>query len=253
MIKKFLRPLINLLARAYIFWHKPKIIAITGNVGKTSTKEATRAVLSKLPLKIRASVGNLNNEWGVPLSIIGGWDDVYYREGGSNTFWIKVLISGIFKLFFPNYPDVLVLEFGADKPGDIKKLSKFFKPTIAVVTAVGETPVHVEFFASPKAVAQEKSKLVESLKTGGSAVLNFDDLSVLEMKDKTKEQALTFGFGEGADVRIVNFDLRISESRIPEGISFKLSHKESFVPVKIDNALGRGTAFSPPKSEKHTS
>src|SRR3989338_10783104 len=143
MIKKFLRPLINLLARAYIFWHKPKIIAITGNVGKTSAKEATRAVLSKLPLKIRASVGKLNNEWGVPLSIIGGWDDVYYREGGSNTFWIKVLISGIFKLFFLNYPDVLVLEFGADKPGDIKKLSKFFKQTIAVVTVLGETPVHV--------------------------------------------------------------------------------------------------------------
>ncbi len=73
------------------------------------------------------------------------------------------------------YPDILVLEYGADKPGDIKYLLKLARPTIGAITAVGDIPVHVEFYAGPDDVAREKGRLIESLNSTGFAVLNYDD------------------------------------------------------------------------------
>ncbi|MBI2676954.1 MAG: UDP-N-acetylmuramoyl-tripeptide--D-alanyl-D-alanine ligase [Candidatus Yanofskybacteria bacterium] len=245
MMKYFLAKILTLLAWAYVKRYKPQVIAITGNVGKTSTKEAVAAVL-RGHKKIRVSGGNLNNEIGVPLTILGDWAERYYDQGGTTVFWLKVLRNSFFGLFAydKNYPEVLIMEYGADRPGDIANLARNFKPNLAVVTAVGEVPVHVEYFSDASEVAAEKSKLVESLAVGDFAVLNFDDEAVLGMKQKTKAKVLTFGFGEGADVKISNFDFRIGINNEPLGVGFKLNHEENFVPVRIEGALGKSQAWA---------
>lgn len=226
--------------------YKPVIVAVTGNVGKTSTKEAIATVLARFK-SVRSGKGNLNNEFGVPLTIIGDWADGYYDNGNSGLFWIKVLVLSFFRWFsYKNYPEVLVLEYGADKPGDIRILSKKYKPHIAVVTAIGEIPVHVEFFQSSQALAKEKSELVKHLESFDYAILNFDDQVVLDMESKTKAKTMTYGFGENAQVRVLSFDLRSDEEAKPVGVAFKIHYggENTFVPVKIDGSLGKSQAYA---------
>ena len=228
----------------YLWRFKPTIVAVTGNVGKTSTKEAIAAVLSSIK-RVRSSKGNLNNEFGVPLTIVGGWMDDYYGGGNTLWFWTKVLFLSFFGWFFiRNYPEILVLEYGADKPGDIKKLVSKFKPHIGIITAVGEVPVHVEFFSGSEAVAREKSRLVERLKPADYAILNSDDDVVLDMKEKTKARVLTYGFGDGTNVRVSSFEYK-TENNMPVGVTFKLHHGlNSFVPVEINGSLGKSQAYA---------
>lgn len=244
MLLKILQFILTFLARIYIWRYRPVIVAVTGNVGKTSTKEAIGAVLAKIK-RIRMSAGNLNNELGVPLTILGDWSERYYERGSGFGFWSAVLIKGLAGLSAqPSYPEVLILEYGADRPKDIKKLARKFKPHIGIITAIGEIPVHVEYFSGPEAVAKEKAKLIELLLPSDFAVLNHDDLAVLSMKEKTKAQVWSFGFTEGAKVRISNFDFKMGEDARPLGLAFKLNYGESFVPVKLEGALGKSQALA---------
>ena len=248
LIKKIIIWKLGIIAKMYLRRYKPHIIAITGNVGKTSTKEAIAAVLSRFK-SVRSGKGNLNNEFGVPLTIVGDWADNYYEAGNSLWFWARVLVVSFLGLLFQrNYPEILVLEYGADKPGDIKRLASKFKPHIGVVTAVGEVPVHVEYFSGPEGVAKEKGRLVEALSASDFAVLNFDDLAVLEMKERTKAKVFTYGFGDGlpgqgAMVRVSNFEPWI-ENGIPEGVSFKMNYNDSFVPFKLSGSLGKSQGYA---------
>jgi UDP-N-acetylmuramoyl-tripeptide--D-alanyl-D-alanine ligase len=110
LIKKIIAWKLGIIAKMYLRFYKPQIVAITGNVGKTSTKEAVAVVLSRVK-RVRSGKGNLNNEFGVPLTIVGDWADDYYETGNALFFWIRVLTVSFFRLFFQrNYPEVLVLE-----------------------------------------------------------------------------------------------------------------------------------------------
>jgi len=112
------------------------------------------------------------------------WMDDYYENDNTLWFWSRVLFLSFFGWFFSrNYPEVLILEYGADKPGDIKKLAHKFKPDIGVITAIGEMPVHVEFFDSPEAVIEEKELLVSALKPDGVLVYNQDDERAQEIAE----------------------------------------------------------------------
>ena len=245
LIKKIIVFKLDILAKMYIWRFKPDIIAITGNVGKTSTKEAIACVLSKTK-KIRSGKGNLNNEFGVPLTIIGDWADDYYDTGNSFLFWCRVLVVSYWSLVFSkDYPGVLVLEFGADKPGDIGRLTKKYKPKIGAITAVGEIPVHVEYFSDPDAVAREKSKLISSLKSADYAILNHDDPAVYEMRNKTKARVISYGFTEGTTVGLSNFDFRMDSHNKPLGVGFKIHYgANSFVPVTLYGMLGKSQALA---------
>ena len=242
-IKKIITWKLGIIAKMYLWRFNPQIVAVTGSVGKTSTKEAIATVLSRIK-RVRSGKGNLNNEFGVPLTIVGDWADDYYEAKNALFFWVRVLVVSFFGLFFQrNYPEILVLEYGADKPDDIKHLTAKFKPHVGVVTAVGEVPVHVEYFSGPEAVAKEKGRLIEMLSALDFAVLNFDDLAVLEMKEKTKAKVLTYGFGEGAMVRVSNLEPRI-ENGAPEGVNFKMNYSDSFVPFKLSGSLGKSQGYA---------
>ncbi len=233
-LEKIVRRLAILTLKKY----QPGIIAITGSVGKTSAKEAIFSVL-RGSRSVRATHGNFNNELGLPLTVLGD-----YTKISGKIFWIKVILRAIAGLIFRfEYPEILILEYAADKPGDIKNLLDVAKPQMGVITAIGNIPAHVEFYSGAEAVAREKSKILEVLPSTGFAVLNIDDKYVAEMKSRTRAHIMSYGFGSDAAIQVTNFENRIENGR-PEGISFKLNYGGSFVPVRIDGCLGKPQAYA---------
>ena len=243
-MRSLLQVILWFLARLALKRHQPLVIAITGSVGKTSTKDAVFAVLrAEYHHRIRRTTLNLNTEIGVPLTILG------LQSSGRNPFlWTWRLFRGLrMALFDPAYPDALVLEMGVDRPGDLRYLLRLAPPRIGVVTAIGEIPVHVEYFAGPRSLAREKARLVEALPADGWAVLNFDDLMVLEMRERISARVLTFGFGEGADIRATAYEVRsrMEDGReIPEGVSFKVEYQGNIVPVRLTGAFGKVSVYA---------
>jgi len=241
---KTLRWILKELAKAFISRYQPGIVAVTGSVGKTSTKEAIKAVLSK-ERRVRATSGNFNNEIGVPLTILGDWQKI---EKPALFFWWKVIFVSLSKILIPKkmnpseYPEILILEYAADRPGDIRYLLEIARPQLAVVTAIGEIPVHVEFYSGPEALAREKAKIVEQLPTAGFVILNADDPLVLDMRNRTRSQVITFGFSDLSQVKITGFEN--SSNGEPTGVILKLEYDGSFVPLKLVGAFGKGQAYA---------
>ncbi|OGY63722.1 MAG: hypothetical protein A3I89_03580 [Candidatus Harrisonbacteria bacterium RIFCSPLOWO2_02_FULL_41_11] len=242
MSKETLQQYLKIIIRQLAIWtirkYDPGIIAVTGSVGKTSTKKAIYTVLKDYR-KTRANSKNFNNEIGIPLTILGD-----YSEISGKFFWPKVILIAVFRLIFRMpYPELLILEYGVDKPGDMRYLLDIARPKIGVITAIGDIPVHVEFFSGPDALAREKSKVVESLSATGFAVLNHDDGAVLEMRYRTRAHTISYGFEDGADMVISNFETKM-EGNKPQGISFKLNYGGSFVPIRLDNCFGKAQAYA---------
>jgi len=220
------------------------IIAVTGSVGKTSTRMAIFAVL-KSTHYARTAAKNFNNEIGVPLTILG------MDHHGKNVFaWIHSFGGVLFNLYISRkpYPEILVLEYGVDHPGDMDYLVSIARPDIAVITAIGEVPAHIEFFADTDAVANEKAKLVQALSVDGYAVLNHDDYAVYDMKEKTRAHVMTYGFEEHADMRIAHYELHVRKDEklgdIPEGVIMKMQYGGSMVPVRLHRVFGTPACYS---------
>ncbi len=200
---KYLKDLFKKLVVQILVWEatlvlkkkKPFIIAVTGNLGKTSTKDAIYAVL-KDHFYIRRSEKSMNSEFGVPLTILG------YKSGWNNPFkWLWIIINGIFVPFSKHYPSHMVLEVGADRPNDIKNISKWLIPDITVVTQFGEVPVHIEFFKDREEVIKEKGHLVDVLKESGVFIYNADDHDAEKLIPKTKARKVSIGIHRDADVK----------------------------------------------------
>jgi len=233
-MRKILQKILKIFAKIVLAKYKPIIIAITGSVGKTSTKEAIYAVLKSHfgEKRIRKNERNYNNEIGVPLTIFG------METGNKSIFkwffkFIKIFWMIIFRI---KYPDFLILEMGADRPGDLLYLLRFVKHKVGVVTAIGDIPVHVEFFETPEKVAEEKKTIVKTLDKDGIAILNYDDERVRKMAEGISAKIITYGLNEKADVRATNCNLEIN----PDGseLNFKLDFKGSSVPAKLIDVLG---------------
>ena len=230
VLKKIIVVIITLEARMVLWRYKPQIAAVTGSVGKTSTKDAVAAVLAG-EFKIRKSQKSFNSEIGVPLVVLG------CENAWLNPFlWLWNIFRGLVLMFWaPNYPKWLVLETGVDRPGDMKKMSSWLKPHIVVFTALSDIPTHVEFFASPKAVAKEKSEILKKLEVDDFFVLNSDDDTVYDLKEKTKAKILTYGFGEGADLVASNYKIMADQ----HGINFKVDCEGTSIPVRLFNVFGK--------------
>ncbi len=228
---------------------------MTGNAGKTSTKEAIAAVLRR-GKTVRIAAGNLNNEFGFALTILGDWDEEYYDRGSSMGLWLRVLWAGLKGLIVRrDCAKIFLLEYGADRPGDIKQLTRAFRPHIAVVTTVGDTPVHVEFFSAKggsafggkngaDAVAAEKANLVKVLTPVDYAILNHDDRRVFDMKSKTEARVTTYGFKEDSTIRISDFKYLNSAGGQPAGVVFKIHKMSNFALIEINGSLGKSQAYA---------
>jgi UDP-N-acetylmuramoyl-tripeptide--D-alanyl-D-alanine ligase len=154
------------------------VVGITGSSGKTSTKDLTAAVVEHLGATV-APVGSLNNELGVPLTVL--------RADAGTRY--------------------LILEMSARGIGHIAYLCGIAPPRIGAVLNVGRA--HAGEFGSVEAVAKAKGELVEALPPGGVAILNADDPHVAAMAERTAARVVTFGLAAGAD--IVATDISLDE------------------------------------------
>lgn len=231
-MKKIVQKILYGLAKKILKKYKPDVVGITGSMGKTSTKEAVFAVLS-VKFRVRQNLKNYNNELGVPLSILG-------VESGYKSIWkwLGVIFHGIKLILFrdADYPQILVLEMGADHPGDIKYLTDLAPCKVGVVTGIG--PAHLEFFESIEKIIKEKRIVVSHLRPDGFAVLNRDDEKVFEMREKTRAKVVTYGFDSSADVRAQEEGV-IGEGVGIKGMNFKLSYAEAVVPIFLSGVLGK--------------
>ncbi|MBP9748083.1 MAG: hypothetical protein KBD17_00420 [Candidatus Pacebacteria bacterium] len=219
--------------------YKPKIIAITGSVGKTSTKDAVYAMLSKVSY-VRKSEKSYNSELGLPLTILGvpnGWNDP--------KIWLKDIVRGLWLIVAPHkYPEWLILEVGVGKPGDMKRTASWLKTDAVVITAIGETPAHIEFFDSRKHLVEEKSGLIKTLKKDGLLVLNRDDETVYDMREKTKNRIVTYGFNDEANVVGSTDAISYHANGQPEGVVFRVDVEGKSLPVVIDGVFGKNHVFA---------
>ncbi|MFH1457539.1 MAG: Mur ligase family protein [Patescibacteria group bacterium] len=238
IFKKIIDKLLAHLAKKIVKKYQPKIIGITGSVGKTSTKEAVFNVL-KDKFNVRESIKNYNTEIGVPLTIIGN------KSAGKNVLgWLKIWWRALSLIwgFDENYPEILILEMAADHPGDIRHLVKIAPVDIAVVTAVSET--HLEFFKNIEAVKQEKQILVSSILPEAVAILNYDDDLVMDMRDKISAKVLTFGFLDGADLRAFDFSYQVDKDNNFSHLNFKINYLNEILEVDLPNALSKSHVYS---------
>lgn len=240
-MKKTLKNLISLTlqleARLILRKYHPKIIGITGSVGKTSTKDALVSILGK-SLSVRGSEKSYNSsDFGVALTVLGchsAWNDVFG--------WLEIMIYGLVLIIFRKpYPEWLILEIGLEHPGEIKRVLSWVKFDLAIITLLPEVPVHVEFFKSKNEVIAEKMLLAKAVPASGHIFLNADDPNSLKFIPELVGEINTIGFSSQADYRATNSSIAYDnedERLMPAGLTFNLGHNEKSLTVRINGVVG---------------
>jgi UDP-N-acetylmuramoyl-tripeptide--D-alanyl-D-alanine ligase len=200
------------LQKAAAMWRQviaPRVIGVTGSVGKTTTKEIVAKVLERR-YKVLKSVGSQNNEIGLPLTILSLDNTIKY----------------------------LVVEMGMYVRGDIRSLCLIAQPDVGIITNV--EPVHAERAGSLDEIALGKRELIEDLPAGpdGVAILNYDDERVREMRTHTKASVLTYGVSPEADLWADDV-----QGLGLDGIRLRLHYQDDTVYVKVP-LLGRHSAHT---------
>jgi len=162
------------------------VIAITGSCGKTTTKELCAAIVERMGPCLR-TLGNLNNQFGLPLTLL--------RREAEHRY--------------------AVVELGTNHPGEIAPLAAIAKPCVSVITNIGSA--HIEFFGSQAQIAREKAGVLDILPADGVAVLNADDPFLPDLSQHTKARILRFGRSKNAEFRATK------EERTSCGFRFALS------------------------------
>lgn len=185
-MRHIVEPVLAFFARRIVAKYQPKIVGITGSVGKTSTRAAVFAVVSQR-FSAYTPPKNLNDKIGLPLGIIG-----MDSPGKSFIGWVKVVLHSLSLLLFKQkYPEVLVLEYGIDRVGEMQQLLAIATPHVSVLTSIGFS--HYEFFTDIETVAREKGYILQALSSDGVAVLNGDDQRVLAQVPTVKAAVITYG------------------------------------------------------------
>lgn len=167
-MKRILLSLVEHQVKRFLHKHKPKVVAVTGSVGKTGTKLAIATVLG-VRYKVLFQEGNYNAEVSVPMTVFDLPMPPLAKLKNPFT-WLKQLWYMELKIHRKFPFDVIVLELGTDHPGDIAHFRKYLRPDVAVVTAVA--PEHMEFFKTIDAVAEEEL-----------VVANFSELAIINRDD----------------------------------------------------------------------
>ncbi len=239
VVREILIKVLQAESKLVLLKYKPKIIAITGSVGKTSTKDAIYAVLSQISY-VRKSEKSYNSELGLPLTVLGvpnGWNNP--------RIWLTDIAKGLWLILAPHkYPRWLILEVGVGKPGDMERTASWLKTDVVVITAIGETPAHIEFFSSRKHLIEEKSGLIKTLKKDGILVLNKDDEAVISMSAKTKNLIFTYGLNPEANVVGSGDSISYNIDGVPQGIVFRVDAEGNSLPVVIDGVFGKNHMFA---------
>ncbi len=200
--KKIVINILYIESKMVLFFKKPKIIAITGTVGKTTTKDIIYAGLEN-SFFVRKSPKGFNSDIGVLLTIL----DLKTQQA-SIFEWIKNIIKGFGVIFTRNYPDMLIVEVGTNYPGEIQKNAKLLKPDIAVFTRLPEIMAHMEFFKDRQEFIDEKLSLAQFMKEHGTIVYNGDDETLVEeFKKNDFDLYNKKTFGKNADCAFENVSI----------------------------------------------
>jgi len=192
---------------------KVSVIAVTGSNGKTTTREMTASILSQ-SASVLATSGNLNNEIGLPLTLLKLRPEHQWA----------------------------VLELGMNHAGEIRRLAEICNPDIGIITNVGSA--HLEGLGSIEGVMRAKGELLEKIKPEGAAVLNADDPRVLKLAAAWKGRRLLFGKSDRADVRAVSVSQKGRKTRFKIAVAGKDIAVSLNIPGKfmISNALAAAAA-----------
>jgi UDP-N-acetylmuramoyl-tripeptide--D-alanyl-D-alanine ligase len=175
------------LARVARARAKARVIAVTGSVGKTGTKEALRLTLSR-DGETHAATASYNNHWGVPLSLARCPESVRYA----------------------------VLEIGMNHAGEIEPLARLVRPQVALITAI--EPVHLEFLGSLEAIADAKAEIFLGVESGGAAVVNRDNPQFARLEHSARkagiERIVSFGEHPHADAKLLRCSLQVDNSTV---------------------------------------
>ncbi|MFT8412344.1 MAG: UDP-N-acetylmuramoyl-tripeptide--D-alanyl-D-alanine ligase [Schleiferilactobacillus perolens] len=150
------------LAQHYLRKINPKVVAVTGSNGKTTTKDMIATILAT-QYNVAKTYANYNNEIGLPFTILNA----------------------------PTNTEVLVLEMGMDRPGQIAHMTQLARPDVAVITMIGEA--HIEFFGTRDKIADAKMEIVQGLSADGTFVFNGDEPLLQERAAKVTQKQKTFG------------------------------------------------------------
>lgn len=151
---------------------RARVVAVTGSVGKTSTKEMLREMLAEFGA-VHAAEASFNNHWGVPVTLAR----------------------------LPQNADFAVIEIGMNHPGEIEPLARLARPHIALITAIA--PAHLANLGSLEGIAREKASIFAGLEAGGTAIYNADTETAPILADRARTAAQVLSFGEkGRDVRL---------------------------------------------------
>lgn len=192
------------LALHYREWHDPLVIGITGSNGKTSTKDLACAAMSP-KFQVRATLGNLNNHIGLPLSLL--------MLGAGDT-------CGVF-------------EMGMNHPGEIAPLAAIAKPDAAIITNIGIA--HIEYMGSREAIALEKGMLAEAVGPDGFVILNANDDFTPSIRSRTQARVIEAGIGRGD---VAAHDLTAGADGTRFTLDFSGTKKTAFVPVPGEHMVG---------------
>jgi UDP-N-acetylmuramoyl-tripeptide--D-alanyl-D-alanine ligase len=204
---------LNDVARASRARSSAKIVAVTGSVGKTSTKEALRLVLGRQG-ETHASAASYNNHWGVPLSL------------------------GL----MPQSARFGVFEIGMNHAGEITPLVRLVRPHVAMITTIA--PVHLEFFGTVEAIADAKAEIFLGVESGGAAVINADIPQFARLKSAAQaagvDNVISFGEDASADARLMKVSLQADTSTVQahilgHDVTYKLGAPGRHM---VDNSLG---------------
>jgi UDP-N-acetylmuramoyl-tripeptide--D-alanyl-D-alanine ligase len=219
-------------AQAAIRKYKPHILIVCGGVGKTLAKDAAYAALSSR-FYVRRTEKAYNADIGVPLAVLG------VPSGGANPFlWLKsYLVAWILEFLPAPYPKWLVLEVGADRPGEVTDSLSWLAADIVIATRFPTMPSHVEFYDSPEAVIAEEFAPVGWLKPRGILVRSADETD-LKIGPPPGAREITYGFSKGAGVTAQRLRL-LSKGGMASGISFDVISGEERAHVSLSGLIGK--------------
>ncbi len=161
------------IAHYYLQKINPKVVAITGSNGKTTTKDMVAAILGRR-FNVQKTHDNFNNFIGVPMTVLS---------------------------MEPN-TEALVIEMGMDHFGELDKLSRLVEPDIAVITMIGEA--HIEFFGTRDKIADAKMEITHGLKEDGVLIYNGDEPLLVQRTKEIGQETTTFGTSDNVNLRALN-------------------------------------------------
>lgn len=252
MFKKIVALKLKYAARILLFRMRPEVIAITGSAGKTTTTKLIKELLLS-DFDVLQSKEGYNTEFGAILALFNLEAPIKTK---SISEWIKIILKSYkFALSVKDYPEKVVVEMGADSPGDIKYLSKIFKPNKGVILTV--LPVHLVNFNSLEDIAKEKEMLAKNIRKGGKVFLNCDNNLVKNMNTNKGVKKYYFGTNKDCDFianniksDLAGIEFELIENKIKTKIRTRLYGDHMIYPILAAISVARADHVSMEKIKK---